>query len=102
MSFLKSLFSPKAQRATVFEHLIETLAKGSENCEWLKKISYETATSYMKETNARVLRTGGGYPEESVLYEVAVKGRSYGVRVSRDVQRTGILLTSQFRENCDL
>lgn len=102
MNFLKSLFSPKMQRATVFEHLIETLAVQDDHCEWLKKISYEMATSYMNEAGARVLMTGDPYPEESVLYEVTVNGRTYGVRTSRDMQRTGILLTSQFREELDL
>ena len=90
------------QRATVFEHLIETLAVRSDHCEWLKKISYETATSYMNDAGARVLQTGKPYPEESVLYEIVVNERAYCVRTSRDVQRTGILLTSQFREECDL
>jgi len=102
MSFLKSLFSPKMQRATVFEHLIETLAVKSDKCEWVKKISYETAERYMKEAGARVLQTGDPYPEESVLYEIVVNERAYCVRTSRDMQRTGILLTSQFREECNL
>jgi hypothetical protein len=44
MSFLKSLFSPKMQRATVFENLIETLAVRNDHCEWLKKIPYERLT----------------------------------------------------------
>jgi hypothetical protein len=102
MSFLKSLFSPKMQRATVFEHLIETLAVSSDKCEWLKKISYETAERYMKEAGARVLKTGKPYPEESVLYEIVVNERAYCVRTSRDMHRTGILLTSQLREEYNL
>lgn len=101
MSLLKSLFSAKAQRATVFEHLIETLAVKSDHCEWIKNISFETATKYMNEAGARVIQTGAPYPEESVLYEVVVNGRAYGVRTSRDVQRTGILLTSMFQEELD-
>jgi len=95
MSFLKSLFSPKIQRATVFEHLIETLAARDDHCEWLKKISYETASRYMSEAGARVIQTGEAYPEESVLYEVHVNKKIYHVRTSRDMQRTGILLTSK-------
>lgn len=102
MSFLKSLFSPKMQRATVFEHLIETLAVRNDHCEWVKKISYDTATKYMNEAGARVLQTGAPYPEESVLYEIVVNKRSYAVRVSRDIQRTGILFTSQFREKLNI
>jgi len=102
MSFLKSLFSPRMQRATVFEHLIETLAVKSDHCEWLRKISYETATTYMKEAGARVLRAGKPYPEESVLYELIINERAYGVMVSRDIQRTGILFTSKFREEWGL
>lgn len=98
MNFLKALFSPKAQRAAVFEQLIETLAVRDDHCEWLKKISYETATSYMNEADARVLKTGDPYPKESVLYEIVVNGRSYEVRTSRDMHKTGILLTSQFRK----
>lgn len=98
MSFLKSLFSPKMQRATVFEHLIETLAARDDHCEWVKKISFETATKYMSEAGARVIQPGEPYPEESVLYEVIVNGRAYRVRTSRDMQRTGILLTSEFKE----
>lgn len=98
MSFLKSLFSPKMQRATVFEHLIETLAARNDHCEWVKKISFETATKYMSEAGARVIQSGAPYPEESVLYEVIVNGRAYTVRTSRDMQRTGILLTSEFKE----
>ncbi len=101
MNFLKSLFSAKSQRATVFEHLIETLAVKSDHCEWIKNISFETATKFMNEAGARVIQPGGPYPEESVLYEVIVNGRAYGVRTSRDVQRTGILLTSMFREKWD-
>lgn len=102
MNFLKSLFSTRIQRATVFEHMIETLAARSDHCEWLKKISYETATSYMNDVGARVLQTGKPYPEESVLYEITVNERAYCVRTSRDVQRTGILLTSKFSEERDL
>ena len=102
MNFLKSIFSPRMQRATVFEHLIETLAAKDDKCEWLKKISYETATTYMNEAGARVLQTGDPYPGESVLYEIIVNKRTYGVRTSRDIQRTGILLTSQFREDRNL
>ncbi|WP_287004884.1 hypothetical protein [Sphingobium sp.] len=102
MSFLKSLFSPKMQRATVFEHLIETLAARNDHCEWLKKIPYETATKYMNDAGARILQTGSAYPQESVLYEIVVNGRAYGVRTSRDMQKTGILLTSQYREQLDL
>ncbi|WP_288949819.1 hypothetical protein [uncultured Paracoccus sp.] len=98
MSFLKSLFSTKMQRATVFEHLIETLAVKDDHCEWVKKISFETATKYMNEAGARVIQSGQPYPEESVLYEVIVNGRAYSVRTSRDVQRTGILLTSKLKE----
>ena len=73
------------QRATVFEHLIETLAVRSDKCEWVKKISYETAERYMKEAGARVLQTGDPYPEESVLYEIVVNERAYCVRTSRDM-----------------
>jgi len=102
MSFLKSLFSPKMQRATVFEHLIETLAVSNDHCEWLKKIPYETATKYMNDAGARILQTGSPYPQESVLYEIVINGRTYGVRTSRDMQKTGILLTSQYREQLDL
>jgi hypothetical protein len=102
MSFLKSLFSPKMQRETVFEHLIETLAVRNDHCEWLKKIPYETATKYMNDAGARVLQTGSPYPQESVLYEIVINGRAYGVRTSRDMQKTGILLTSQYREKLDL
>jgi uncharacterized LabA/DUF88 family protein len=102
MKFLKSLFSPKIQRATVFEHLIETLANRNDPCEWLKKISYETAASYMNEAGARVLQTGNPFPEESVLYEVIVNKRVYRVMASRDMQRTGILLTAKFREDWEL
>lgn len=101
MSFLKSLFSGKMQRATVFEHLIESLAVKSDHCEWVKNIPFETATKFMNETGARIIQTGKPYPEESVLYEVIVNGRAYGVRTSRDMQRTGILLTSMFREELD-
>jgi predicted MarR family transcription regulator len=102
MSFLKSLFSPRMQRATVFEHLIETLAIRSDKCEWVKKISYEMAARYMKEAGAHVLQAGNSYPEESVLYEIVVNERAYRVRTTRDMQRTGILLTSEFREEWDL
>ncbi len=102
MSFFKSLFSPKMQRATVFEHLIETLAKRDDHCEWLQKISYETATNFMNEAGAHVLRTGKPYPEESVLYEVIVNKRVYRVMTSRDIQRKGILLTAKFREDWNL
>lgn len=87
------------QRATVFEHLIETLARRDDPCEWLQKISYEAATSYMNEAGARVLRTGKPYPEESVLYEVIVNKRAYRVMTSRDMQRRGVLFTAKFSED---
>lgn len=102
MSFLKSLFSQKMQRATVFEHLIETLAVSDDHCEWLKKVSYELASKYMAEAGARILREGRPYPEESVLYEITVNNRTYGVMTSRDIQQKGILFTSKFREQWDI
>lgn len=86
------------QRATVFEHFIETLAIKDDHCEWVKKISFETATKYMNEACARVIQSEQPYPEESVLYEVIVNGRAYSVRTSRDVLRTGTLLASKFKE----
>ena len=52
----------------------------------------------MSEAGARVIQSGKPYPEESVLYEVIVNARAYSVRTSRDMQRTGILLTSKFKE----
>lgn len=96
MSFFKSLFSQKARRAEVFEHLIETISNKDDQCEWIKGLSFEAATTYMKEAGARVLSTGDPYPEESVLYEVIVNKRAYRVLTSRDMQKTGILLTAEF------
>lgn len=90
------------QRTTVFENLIETLAASDDHCEWLKKISYETATRYMNDAGARVIQTGNSYPEESVLYEIGVNGKTYHVRASRDMQRTGILLTSRLYKLSDV
>lgn len=99
MSFLKSLFSSRTQRATVYEHYIETLAASNDKCEWLKKLSYESSAKYMEEASARVLESGKPFPEESVLYDVIIKGKAYVVRVSRDIQKTGILLTSHRKED---
>lgn len=100
MSFLKSLFSPKMQRATVIEHLIETLARrdgyqGS-HCEHVKVLSFENVEAFMKDQSARVIEVGGSYPNESVLYGLTVDGKNYEVRASRAIDRATVLITSKF------
>lgn len=97
MSFLKSLFSPKMQRATVIEHLIETLARRDEDhCNWVQPLSFEHVEAYMKDQRVRVLSVGQPFPDESVLYLVCMGPHSYEVRASRASGNRGVLFTSKF------
>ena len=96
MSFLKSLFSPKMQRATVIEHLIETLARKDDHCEWVQVLNFEQLQDYMTQNAARVILSGDPYPKESVVYHVWVGANDYDVRVSRADGSRGVLITSKF------
>ncbi|MFI8684128.1 hypothetical protein ACIGFJ_17385 [Brevundimonas diminuta] len=96
MSFLKSLFSPKMQRATVIEHLIETLARKDDHCEWVQVLHFEQLQDYMNQNAAHVVLSGDPYPNESVVYHVWVGANDYDVRVSRADGSRGVLITSKF------
>lgn len=96
MSFLKSLFSPKMQRATVIEHLIETLARKDDPCEWVQILHFEQLQDYMNQNAARVILSGDPYPNESVVYRVWVGANDYDVSVGRADGSRGVLITSKF------
>lgn len=97
MSFFKSLFSPKMQRATVIEHLIESLARcQGDHCEYVKVLGFEAVAEFMKDRDALILSSGDAYPNESVLYSVSWGGTNYDVRASRSIDRSGVMITSYF------
>lgn len=97
MSFLKSLFSPVMQRETVLEHLIETLARNDDHCEYVKVISFENAQEFMTAKKARIVWETDPYPRESTVYNVRVGANDYDVRVSRaEIGLPGVLITSKF------
>lgn len=100
MSFFKSLFSPKIQRATVIEHLIESLARRQgDHCEHVKVLKFEAVEEFMKDRDALILSSGDAYPNESVLYSVSWGGTNYQVRASRSMDRSGVLITSDFERH---
>ena len=87
------------QRATVIEHLIQTLAlRTGDHCDYVEVLRFEAVEECMRDRGARVLSTGDPYPNESVVYRVALLGKSYDVRVTRSINRTGVLITSKFSE----
>lgn len=95
LSFLKSLFSPSMQRETVIEHLIETLARKADPCEWVQVLQYEQLQEYMAKKSAKLVLSGGPYPNESVVHQVRVGPNDYDVRVSRATGSRGVLITSK-------
>lgn len=95
MSFLKSLFSPSMQRETVIEHLIETLSKRADPCEWVQVLNFEQLQEYMTKKSATVIVDGDPYPNESVVYHVWIGANDYDVSVSRAFASRGVLITSK-------
>ena len=94
MSVLKGLLASAFQNGTFFEEWIQRLAVRDDHCEFLRTTRFETAAKFMADRRAQALSTGKPYPDESVLYRVSVQGCLYDVRVSRAINRDGILLTS--------
>lgn len=93
VSFLRSLFSPKMQRATVIEHLIETLARNErDQTTYVKFLDFDGVQAYMTSKRARLLaRQERPYLTET--YEVWLNGNNYEVKFSRE--HIGVIITSR-------
>ena len=94
MGLLKSLFQGALQTDTFIDEWIEKLsARKEDHCEYLMTTRFERLVGYMNSRRAQLLSTSKPFPEESNLYRVSVRGRSFDVRVSRSYDREGVLLT---------
>lgn len=94
MGLLKSLFQGALQTDTFIDEWIEKLsARKEDHCEYLRTTRFERLVGYMRSRRAQLLSTSKPFPEESNLYRVSVRGRSFDVRVSRSYDREGVLLT---------
>ena len=97
MSFLKSLFSPKMQRATVIDHIIRRLAdEGSIIGMAVREISYRDVLEYMQGRECRIINQVNKGDHYWIEFEVWIGGNNFVVCLGKTFEGDGSVLTARW------